>query len=252
MDEQLAAVRVERPHLGERGDYHAAGRDAVGVEHLEADQVSHWCHPAQSPPGVEGPADPGRQVAAGGLVRRDENLARVGGRGAGDDAGHVRAVPDRIGQGRRWVIGHRATRREQAGEVTVQVRHRIIGKGSPGEVRVIFVDAGVDDRPHDAGSRRPVGTGRGVGLDGGRRAVDVGPHDVVGPDPVDGTAQWRCGRGAGRVLVSQLRDLVRREQTPHVIRGDRHGIRWLLRARREGAVENVPELVAKVGGGRTC
>jgi hypothetical protein len=125
-------------------------RVAIGVENFEADQAGLRCHPAQGPPGLKSPFNPRWQVTAGGLVLRDENLALVCGRGTGDDAGHVRTMPDKIGQSGRWVVGHRAISREQAGEVAVQVRYGRISYDAPGEVRMIFVDAGVNDRPDDA------------------------------------------------------------------------------------------------------
>src|SRR5436189_291611 len=90
--------------------------------------------------------------------------------------------------------------RPSALNARTQARHRRVGDGAPGEVRMGLVDAGVNDRPDDAVPRGAVGAGRGVGLDGGQRAVDVGMHDEVGPDPVDGVAGRRRASRGTRVL----------------------------------------------------
>jgi hypothetical protein len=69
------------------------------------------------------------------------------------------------------------------------------------EVRVVALDAGVDDGPDDVVAEGREGDARRVGLHGAERAVDEGLDLEVGPDVVDGP---RADAGPDRP-VGQLR-----------------------------------------------
>ena len=171
----------------------------VVVQHLEAQQLAARRDAGHARRAVGRVLHVALLVAVAGL---GDDVALLRRHRAGDDAGHVGAVAEPVGQrGQLVLVLGQAFGRQ----VPMAQRH-------PGQVEVVVrrkvgmqrIDAGIHHGPDDLVAGGGKGVERRVGLDGADRLVDQGAHLEIGPDAVDGDFRGACLRAGLHARVAPV------------------------------------------------